>query len=93
MEPDERCEGARHASGVGSPASVVMGAGKAAGRGAAVAFRQRTPDIRVGPAWMGGRVVEGSGLENRQAGNRLVGSNPTPSAKLMLPGVPRPAET
>ena len=29
---------------------------------------------------MGGRVVEGSGLENRQAGNRLVGSNPTPSA-------------
>lgn len=31
---------------------------------------------------MGGRVVEGTGLENRQAGNRLVGSNPTPSAKL-----------
>jgi hypothetical protein len=30
---------------------------------------------------MGGRVVEGSGLENRQAGNRLVGSNPTPSAR------------
>ena len=30
--------------------------------------------------WMGGRVVEGTGLENRQAGNRLVGSNPTPSA-------------
>ncbi len=30
---------------------------------------------------MGGRVVEGTGLENRQAGNRLVGSNPTPSAK------------
>ena len=29
---------------------------------------------------MGGRVVEGTGLENRQAGNRLVGSNPTPSA-------------
>ena len=29
---------------------------------------------------MGGRVVEGSGLENRQTGNRLVGSNPTPSA-------------
>jgi hypothetical protein len=25
-------------------------------------------------------VVEGTGLENRQAGNRLVGSNPTPSA-------------
>ena len=30
---------------------------------------------------MGGRAVEGTGLENRQAGNRLVGSNPTPSAR------------
>jgi hypothetical protein len=29
---------------------------------------------------MGGRVVEGSGLENRQRGDPLVGSNPTPSA-------------
>lgn len=29
---------------------------------------------------MGGRAVEGTGLENRRAGNRLVGSNPTPSA-------------
>lgn len=28
----------------------------------------------------GGRVVEGTGLENRQACKRLVGSNPTPSA-------------
>ena len=28
----------------------------------------------------GGRAVEGTGLENRQAGDRLVGSNPTPSA-------------
>ena len=27
-----------------------------------------------------GRVVEGTGLENRQAGDRLVGSNPTSSA-------------
>ena len=32
------------------------------------------------PRWMGGRAVEGTGLENRQTGNRLVGSNPTPSA-------------
>ena len=31
---------------------------------------------------MGGRVVEGTGLENRQARKRLVGSNPTPSANL-----------
>ena len=30
--------------------------------------------------WMGGRVVEGTGLENRQTCKRLVGSNPTPSA-------------
>jgi hypothetical protein len=29
-------------------------------------------------------VVEGTGLENRQAGNRLVGSNPTPSASAYL---------
>ncbi len=29
----------------------------------------------------GGRVVEGTGLENQQAGNRLGGSNPSPSAK------------
>ena len=29
---------------------------------------------------MGGRAVEGTGLENRQALTRLVGSNPTPSA-------------
>ncbi len=33
---------------------------------------------------MGGRVVEGTGLENQQAGNRLVGSNPTPSAILRI---------
>src|SRR5262249_44618749 len=29
---------------------------------------------------MGGRAVEGSGLENRQGRKPLVGSNPTPSA-------------
>ena len=29
---------------------------------------------------MGGRAVEGTGLENRQGGNSFVGSNPTPSA-------------
>jgi hypothetical protein len=31
---------------------------------------------------MGGRVVEGSGLENRQGLAPLVGSNPTPSASI-----------
>ena len=30
---------------------------------------------------MGGRVVEGTGLENRQARKRLEGSNPSPSAR------------
>ena len=30
---------------------------------------------------MGGRVVEGTGLENQQARKRLGGSNPSPSAK------------
>jgi hypothetical protein len=29
---------------------------------------------------MGGRVVEGTGLENRQTCKRLEGSNPSPSA-------------
>jgi hypothetical protein len=29
---------------------------------------------------MGGRVVEGTGLENRQGRKSFVGSNPTPSA-------------
>jgi hypothetical protein len=32
---------------------------------------------------MGGRAVEGSGLENRRACKRTVGSNPTPSAILL----------
>jgi hypothetical protein len=30
--------------------------------------------------WRGGRVVEGTGLENRRGGDVSVGSNPTPSA-------------
>ena len=29
-------------------------------------------------------MVEGTGLENRQAGDRLVGSNPTPSANMFM---------
>lgn len=33
---------------------------------------------------MGGRVVDGTGLENRHGGNVIVGSNPTPSASLLL---------
>ena len=37
----------------------------------------------------GGRVVEGTGLENRRAGNRTVGSNPTPSAISTLTNVLR----
>jgi hypothetical protein len=32
---------------------------------------------------MGGRVVEGTGLENRQACKRLEGSNPSPSASTL----------
>ena len=35
---------------------------------------------------MGARVVEGTGLENRHTSNRIVGSNPTPSA-IYLPTV------
>ena len=35
---------------------------------------------------MGGRAVEGTGLENRQVRKGLVGSNPTPSASDMREG-------
>ena len=35
---------------------------------------------KLGPSRKGGRAVEGTGLENRQARKGLVGSNPTPSA-------------
>lgn len=37
---------------------------------------------------MGGRVVEGTGFENRQGGNLFVGSNPTPSAILLILWMP-----
>src|SRR6266542_3587652 len=33
---------------------------------------------------MGGRAVEGTGLENRQGRKSLVGSNPTPSASMTI---------
>ncbi len=38
---------------------------------------------------MGGRAVEGTGLENRQGRKSLVGSNPTPSAIELNPMVPK----
>jgi len=44
---------------------------------------------KLGPSRKGGRAVEGTGLENRQARKGLVGSNPTPST--MLKSRPRVA--
>src|ERR1700686_4001368 len=41
---------------------------------------ERTPLSVDNAGWMGGRAVEGTGLENRQRFTPLVGSNPTPSA-------------
>ena len=41
---------------------------------------------------MGGRAVEGTGLENRQGFTLLVGSNPTPSAISWHPFIPDGAE-
>jgi hypothetical protein len=38
------------------------------------------PKPKPAGIWMGGRAVEGTGLENRQGRKSLVGSNPTPSA-------------
>jgi hypothetical protein len=50
-----------------------------------VVFRQHLRWLgrrrRFAAAGMGGRAVEGSGLENRRACKRTVGSNPTPSAR------------
>jgi hypothetical protein len=43
---------------------------------------QRSSEPVENQSWMGGRVVEGTGLENRQARKRLEGSNPSPSANL-----------
>ena len=34
--------------------------------------------------WMGGRVVEGTGLENRHTGNGIVSSNLTPIRRYIL---------
>ena len=34
--------------------------------------------------WRGGRVAEGARLESVYTGNRIVGSNPTPSANIKL---------
>src|SRR5437016_2239 len=55
---------------------------------------------RPGRKRMGGRAVEGTGLENRQGCKLLVGSNPTPSAAppfLAVSGYPdskhKPRET
>ena len=46
--------------------------------------------LRTVPRRMGGRAVEGTGLENRQTRKGLVGSNPTPSA--IVPRLPSCAE-
>jgi hypothetical protein len=48
---------------------------------AALQLDQKKPATKD---WKGGRVVEGTGLENRQWGNSLVGSNPTPSARRLI---------
>ena len=50
------------------------------------------PSALIGRCRMGGRAVEGTGLENRQACKRLVGSNPTPSAISRKPFLEDPDE-
>ena len=37
----------------------------------------KRPELSLAGSWMGGRAVEGTGLENRQTLTGLVGSNPT----------------
>ena len=46
----------------------------------------RTPK-KAGTLRMGGRVVEGTGLENRRGGDVSVGSNPTPSANSSIENI------
>ena len=48
-----------------------------------VAERLNAPVLKTGVSelWKGARVVEWTGLENRQERKLFVGSNPTPSAK------------
>ena len=40
---------------------------------------------RQSEVWRGGRVVDGSGLENQHVRKGIVGSNPTPSVQQPLP--------
>jgi hypothetical protein len=49
-----------------------------------VVSRNRDAILRVSNARRGGRVAEGARLESVYTGNRIVGSNPTPSANLAL---------
>ena len=69
-------------------------------RSAAVRVRPRRAPIQPGatgalaPAWRvsagrrGGRVVEGARLESVYAGNRIAGSNPAPSAIILVSSCP-----
>ena len=50
--------------------------------------RRKTNKFMNNTCWRGARVVEPDGLENRCAGNRTVGSNPTLSAKNRFSGYP-----
>src|SRR6185295_10668195 len=53
---------------------------------AQASVRER-PEAKPAGIWMGGRAVEGTGLENRQGRKSFVGSNPTPSAIALNPNV------
>ncbi len=50
------------------------------GKGCYVVLGRQSSNLLILFLWMGGRAVEGTGLENRQGRKLLVGSNPTPSA-------------
>src|SRR4051812_37322220 len=69
---------ALHARAWSRPCTQIVGfrtcASRPRGRGCAVAPAS-VSELEHG---MGGRAVEGTGLENRQARKGLVGSNPTP---------------
>lgn len=78
-------------SGIGSnPIHPAKSFGSVAERSKAPAWKAGNPtrirefeSLRYRHNWTSGRVVDGTGLENRKTGNRLVGSNPTASASLL----------
>jgi hypothetical protein len=73
---------AQDSGAVGKLSALILGSKKVGKSGQAGMHEESRNHEKslIYKAWRGGRVVEGTGLENRQRRKSLVGSNPTPSA-------------